>query len=333
MIAATFALGISVARRRPTLLWGGLLAVWLAACTGAPPPAATPTPASAEFVEPTPQATVPSPAGLRGRIVYHARMGTDNQIFVLDLATGRTTQLTSTGDNLEPAWSPDGRQIVFACSVGEFVQLCVMDADGGNRRQLTDRKSMNFGPDWSPDGKRIVFVSNEHRPYAIYLLELETGQVRRVLPNQGNESAPKWSPDGSRILYAANRQMAFGKSFIFSVKPDGTDERQLTTFGRDDRPAWSPDGKRIVFRRELFQSSLFSGVEIVIQEIDGKDARPLTANRATDDWPEFSPDGEWIVYSTDAGNDSELMVIPAKGGNPSPIVPNGVRGRAPRWHR
>lgn len=312
---------------------GLLLIVTLAACSTNAPAPATPTPASAAFVEPTPQVTVTTPSGLRGRILYHARQGSDNQVFVLDLETGRTTQLTQSGDNLEPAWSPDSRQIVFSCGVGDFLQLCTMNADGTGRKQLTDRQSMNFGPDWSPDGKRIVFVSNEHKPYAMYLLELETGQVRRVLPNQGNESAPKWSPDGSRILYAANRKMAFGQSFLYTVKPDGTDEKQVTTFGRDDRPAWSPDGKRIVFRREVFQSSLVSGVELMIQNLDGKDAIQLTSNRATDDWPEFSPDGAWIVYTTDAGNDTDLMVIPTAGGNPAPLLPNSIRGRAPRWRR
>ncbi|GIW06783.1 MAG: hypothetical protein KatS3mg060_1588 [Dehalococcoidia bacterium] len=305
------------------------MAVCLAACTMTPAP--TPTPSAGTVADPTPQVTVAAPTGLRGRVVYHARIGTDNQIFVLDLESGKTTQLTTTGDNLEPDWSPDGRQIVFSCSVGEFLQLCTMDADGSNRKQLTDRRSMNFGPDWSPDGKRIVFVSNEHRPYAMYILELETGEVRRVLPNQGNESAPKWSPDGSRILYAANRRMAFGQSFIYTVRPDGTDERQITTFGRDDRPAWSPDGKKIVFRREVFQSSLVSGVELIVQDLESGAVTQLTANRATDDWPEFSPDGNWIIYTTDAGNETDLMVIPAKGGNPAPITPAGVRGRAPHW--
>ncbi|MCS6800712.1 MAG: hypothetical protein RMM58_09755 [Chloroflexota bacterium] len=317
-------------KRPRTLLLGAVLALLLSACASAPGPNTAPTPA-ALFVEPTPQVTVAPPSGLRGRIVYHARVGTDNQIFLLDLATSRTIQLTTTGNNLEPAWSPDGRQIVYACSDGEFLQLCTMNADGSNRTQLTNRRSNNFGPDWSPDGKRIVFVSNEHRPYAMYILELETGEVRRVLPAQGNESAPKWSPDGSRILYAANRRMAFGQSFIYTVRPDGTDERQLTTFGRDDRPAWSPDGKRIVFRREVVQSSLFSGIELIVQDVDGREVVQLTSNRATDDWPEFSPDGNWIVYATEVGNESELMIIPAKGGNPAPILPTGVRGRAPRW--
>jgi TolB protein len=320
-------------RPLPALLLGAAVVLVAAACAWSPGPTATPTSVAALLLEPTPQVTAPARTGLRGRVVYHARIGNDNQIFLLDLATGQTTQLTTSGDNLEPAWSPDGRQIVYACSDGQFLQLCTIDADGSNRKQLTNRRSMNFGPDWSPDGKRIVFVSNEHRPYAMYLLELETGEVRRVLPNQGNESAPKWSPDGSRILYAANRQMAFGQSFIYSVKPDGTDERQITTFGRDDRPAWSPDGKKIVFRRELFQSSLFSGVELIIQDLEGKEVVQLTSNRATDDWPEFSPDGNWIIYTTDAGNDSELMVIPANGGNPAPVVAGGIRGRAPRWHR
>ena len=306
--------------------------VLLVGCTlASPPPATVPTPSGGSYVEPTPQVTTTPPSGLRGRIVYHARVGSENQIFVLDLATGKSTQLTTSGDNLEPAWSPDGSQIVYACSAGEYLQLCVMNADGSNRRQLTNRPSLNFGPDWSPDGKWIVFVSNEHRPYATYLLELATGEVRRLLPDKGNESAPKWSPDGSRILYAANRKMAFGQSFIYSVRPDGTDERQLTTFGRDDRPAWSPDGKLIAFRREVIQSSMFSGIELMVQPVSGGEAKQLTSNRATDDWPEFSPDGRWIVYATDAGLDSELMIIPVEGGSPAPIVPGGVRGRAPRW--
>src|SRR4030095_11991108 len=86
-------------------------------------------------------------------------------VFVLNLQTGLTTQLTFDADPPEeeraPAWSPDGTRIAYMCRIGggtNDFEICVMNADGTNRVQLTNNTDFDGGPSWSPDGQKIMFL-------------------------------------------------------------------------------------------------------------------------------------------------------------------------------
>jgi Tol biopolymer transport system component len=122
-----------------------------------------------------------------------------------------------------------------------------------------------------------------------------------------------------------------GNFNLFTVKPDGSGLVQITDFGQDDRPNWSPDGKKITFRRQTVFSSLFSGAEVFVADADGSNPVQLTDNTAADDWPAFSPDGKWIVYSTTWASDSYIQILPVEGGIPATLVPGSIVGRSPDW--
>jgi Tol biopolymer transport system component len=83
-------------------------------------------------------------------------------LFVINLATGQLSNLTRDSYNeYDPAWSPDGRHIVFASDAGRrfgFRSLYVTASDGTGLRRLTDGLADDSMPSWSPDGNTIVFV-------------------------------------------------------------------------------------------------------------------------------------------------------------------------------
>lgn len=268
------------------------------------------------------------PPKLSGSVVYQSKVADIYQIFIVSLSTGEITQLTDEGENIEPAWSPDGTQIAYGCNKGNKHEICVMDSKGSNEHILTKNSFNDWGPNWSPDGKKLVYVSSEV-PYAhLMIMDMTTGASKRLLDKEGNEGSPRWSSDGNRILYMSDRG---GRFNLYTVRPDGTDEIQVTNFGQDDRPSWSPDGKKIVFRRQTTESSIFSGSEIIVANSSGKNELQLTNNILTDDWPIFSPDGKWILYSAEMGSEPQLVVLPSTGGTPAPLVEGGVFGSAPQW--
>ncbi len=89
-----------------------------------------------------------SPDG--SRIAFACRNEGDFNICVMDVATGRTVQLTSEGSNSHPAWSPDGEKIVYQSRRGGSTQVYTMDSsDGRNKRQLTEGGG-NSQPVWVP---------------------------------------------------------------------------------------------------------------------------------------------------------------------------------------
>src|SRR3712207_3404046 len=63
--------------------------------------------------------------------------------------------------NINPSWSPDGRQLVFQTDRhGRRTELYIVDADGSGERQLTWNDADDTPPAWSPDGSQILFDSN-----------------------------------------------------------------------------------------------------------------------------------------------------------------------------
>ncbi len=97
---------------------------------------------------------------------------------------------------IEPGWSPDGEQIVFASRRDGRSHIYVMSADGSGTRQLTSGKHDDTAPDWSPDGKWIAFA----RDGRVFVMTPAGKQLRRVTTTPGGEERePAWAPDGTWI--------------------------------------------------------------------------------------------------------------------------------------
>ena len=89
-------------------------------------------------------------------------------LYVLDLATLQTKRITAVAaaDLVAFAsWSPDGARVVYACGTAPRPrEICAVNADGSEPRQLTTRKAISVMPMWSPDGRRIAFVAARRNP-------------------------------------------------------------------------------------------------------------------------------------------------------------------------
>ena len=126
------------------------------------------------------------------------------------------------------------------------------------------------------------------------ILSLQDHSVR-VLTN-GSDNLPYWSPDGSRILFTRSTD---GNFDIYTIKPDGTDVRRMTTFPANDAHAvWSDDGKYIMwnsgeygFKDEaaLYDNSFQPYGSIWIMKADRSDKRQLTDSHWEDAMPCFIP--------------------------------------------
>lgn len=197
---------------------------------------------------------------------------TDDDVFVMDAGGGNVRQLTPEVDGSssgQPAWSPDGRTIVFVRGPSRdsavvsatpltFGELVVMDSDGGETRRLT-RGEPDAAPAWSPDGREIVFVRGHdlNKPSGdmdLFIVDAAGGTPRRLRRTPRSlETAPAWSPDGSRIAFARSSSGSAytGKAAIFVINRDGSGESLMlehklyseTSYGL----SWSPDGRSIVF--------------------------------------------------------------------------------------
>lgn len=184
---------------------------------------------------------------------------------VVDTEQGKAIEefrIQEAGEIFNPAWSPDGRFIVYAASVGGLMDLFVLDVETRERRRLTTDAYADLQPDWSPDGTRIAFVTDRFSTnlrelrighYELALIDPATGEIERVPGFEGAKNInPQWSPDGSSLYFISDQN---GISNIYRVTIPGGELYQLTqlTTGvsgiTDLSPAMSlsGDGRLLVF--------------------------------------------------------------------------------------
>jgi Tol biopolymer transport system component len=116
------------------------------------------------------------------------------------------TRLTDhSASDVEPCWSPTGKQIVFASDRGGKMDLWVMNDDGSQLKQLTQSAGNNTKPAWSSDGTMIAFVSDRDGNPELYIIQPDGTGERRLTTFEGVDTDPAWESFGRTLLFASNR--------------------------------------------------------------------------------------------------------------------------------
>jgi Tol biopolymer transport system component len=173
----------------------------------------------------------------------------------------------ASGYDAEGAYSPDGKQIIFASnrhaysqklSVAEqerlkidkqyFMDLYLCDADGGNLRRMTEVPGYDGGPFFSADGKRICWRRFDEKGMIAEIWTMAVdGTDQRQLTKLGAMSwAPYFHPSGDYIIFTTNLHGFDNfELYLVSTHPGGKQLRVTHTEGFDGLPVFTPDGKRL----------------------------------------------------------------------------------------
>src|SRR5687768_4971459 len=231
-----------------------------------------------------------SPDG--GSLAYAAEENGARSIFVRPIGGGEEKRLTSGGfDEIQPAWSRDGKSVLFVRSRVAGARLEPGDVFG---------QYGGGGDVWS--------------------VETATGRETRLVENAFN---PSVSPDGTRIAVDASWA---GPRRIWTVDSRGLNPQQVTTDVSEAvahlRPRWSPDGKRIVFQN--MESTRF---DVRLAEVGSKELDWVTNDVARDIHPSWSPSGRFLYFSTDRGGGLNLWRIPmSPEGRPTGVAQQVTTG-------
>jgi Tol biopolymer transport system component len=185
----------------------------------------------------------------------------------------------------------------------------------------------------------IAFVSDRSGNPEVWTMNVDGTDLQQITDDQADELVhPDWSPDGQRIAFASNAtegNNGDGDVEVWTVNADGTDLQQLTdNVGiRDAAPDWSPDGARIAFSSQRTDSDAADeDLDIwTINSTDGQDAQQLTDNDHDDDTPDWSPDGQQIVWEASAGENRDIFRMNADGSGQAEVVAGPGDDSWPMW--
>ena len=168
----------------------------------------------------------------------------NSEIYVLDLATRKTTRITnSTAIDVSASYSPDSKQIVFNSDRNGRRHLYVADADGKNVKRISRESGSYYTPVWSPRGDLIAFTKLEGGQFYIGVMEID-GSNERMIAKSYHVEGPTWAPNGRYLLYFKEERTAEdgsgGESSLFFIDWTGYNERKIITPLGGSDPAWSP---------------------------------------------------------------------------------------------
>jgi Tol biopolymer transport system component len=187
------------------------------------------------------------------------------------------TELSDRGFYNRMAISADSGTIVVSGSAIEDYQnetdsnLYLYETDSQNWQLLTQGIRKEESPAWSPDLSKIAFTFgfNERSETGIAIINRDGSGEFILIPNIFYNKEPAWSADGETIAFVSNRN---GEYDLYTIRPDGTEMRQLTQMGSIIAPQWSPDGRMISFSSnwrgdfEIYVIDPLTGVLLQITE-------------------------------------------------------------------
>ena len=295
------------------------------------------------------------------RVVYHAGQMETMHHYRNPLGTKLLGTVEAPGFELVhasgwPAVSPDGNTLVVSERTGRSFQsddrmaLVMWNTDGTNPRRVYRDDVTVMGLEWSRDGRRLVFGAGGFfsqrttKPSQVMVMKPDGSDVYAVTKGSGNAGFPSWSPDGTQIVYRlwANNEQGEGLRIVDVA----TGESRVLTMEYDTLPAWSPNGDVIMFTRYAKDERfLYDEFDIYTIRPDGTDLKRLTDAEGNDAHSLWSPDGNWILWSSSRFGFkdeaplvvnqpqpyAELFIMNADGSNQRPLTDNHYEEGTPAW--
>jgi Tol biopolymer transport system component len=197
-------------------------------------------------------------------------------------------------------------------------QIWLINADGSDKRQLTNLADGAYRPAWAPDGQRLAFESHGN----LWIVNADGSGLYRVTPDDGNfYSAPTFAPDGNTLALLAYSTRKFQEGEentnitpgVYAIDVNGNGFHLLRA--NSSNPSWSPDGSEIAFESTEDET----GTKIFVMNRDGTNAHQLTSTPRTQVHPDWGPDGRIAFVGNGGSSSSTIYVVNRDGSGQQPI--------------
>ncbi len=261
------------------------------------------------------------------------------EVFKMDWDGDNIMQLTDHKTiALSPAWSPTAGQIAYTAYVKRVgakfrnPDMLIYEIKTKKRYIVSYRQGMNSGAAFAPDNKHLYLTISNGKTPNIYKMTFDGTLVKQLTsgPLNAMNVEPSASPDGQKIAFSSDRS---GAPMIYIMNADGSDVKRKTFVGRyNSSPAWSPDGQKIAFAGQTDDH-----YDVFIMDVESGNITKLTSARkangkyASNEDPSFSPDGRFVVYTSDRTGTNQIYISTIDGNEERAITKDKYNYYKPRW--
>jgi Tol biopolymer transport system component len=256
------------------------------------------------------QGAVISPDGSRVAVVKADLPNESSDVYVLDIASGSSTRLTTSGRRdftQSPVWSPDGNRVAYVSMRKGQEGIYVRPANGQGAEELVYRNPGAFLnlSDWSSDGKTLTFAFSDMKGGTLYTLPLDGGPDRKaieIFKTDMQVFGPHFSPDGRFLAYTVVNKANQGEIFVRPADPVASGGPWQVSEGSVGQPFWRRDGKELYY--------LARDRSVMVAEVSTAPTFSFTKPRVL-----FKPQGAVpeVVRTISADGERFLVVPPPRG--------------------
>jgi len=203
--------------------------------------------------------------------------------------------------------------------------LVSVGRDGRVALLSPERRPFNSNVKLSPDGRRLAVQILSLTELSLYVYDLDRGSLT-LLNKEGESATPIWAPDGRRLWFKWHKD---GHSCLAACSTDEGTAPSVVMRSNARPSSLSPTGRELLLVDGWPSSDI---LRAVVENGQMRQPERLMTTPDKEQWAEFSPDGRWLMYSTDASGRFEIYVQPYPGpAARTQVSANG--GEAPAWSR
>jgi TolB protein len=234
------------------------------------------------------------------------------------------TRLTNMpGEALSPAWSPDGRRVLFTHIDRRSHGLGIFDLDTRTVNRIRFPGNTVIGPAFMPNGTVAVGMTDGRNP-SIFLLSQSFAKQGILERSGGIDVSPSIDSSGSLMAFTSSR--LGGPQIFMKDVSSGLVTRVSREGSYNTEPNLSRDGALIVYTR-LTEA----GQRIFVQDLRSGAERQISFGPGSDEQPSFAPDSYFIAFTSSRGGARQLYLTTRHGGEPSHLRAGGGDVSFPRW--
>jgi TolB protein len=267
----------------------------------------------------------------------------DKELYIMDFDGRRVDKLTNFNSVvISPDISPDNSKIVFSVITAKRElskdkvrmiknnDLKIYDLKTSKLETVSEKQGINSGAIFGASNDVLYLTLTFGGNADIYEMNIRTKSMRKVTSHYSDDVDPSINKDGTMMTFLSNRS---GRAHIYTMDPRETEKnvKRISFVGQfNATPRFSPDGREIVF-----SSWVDGGFDLYRISADGNNLSRLTKGIGSAEEPAYSPDGEFIIFTTKKMNGKkavqDIYIMNREGEILGQLTQNFGRCFSPKW--